>query len=886
MSAWLMAMLMVSAAGLPSWTFDSPADAQAWAPDAHLTDVAVKGGVLSARAIDWDPYFTCRGFEFPAEPWQCIRLRIKADKAGDGEIFWSGALEGQYGGLDPAKHTVFSVPGDNQWHDLVLLPFWQSEKTIRQMRLDVYDGARFEIDSIAVENWEGGATDTATVAWTFDSNTKPWTTIPGTNDRFAPPLCLDVSNKGWVTVRVASAKAGSASLLWSTPDEAGLKTEDFEVRGDNRPHTFNFEMSGVPTWQTIVALGLRLPAEAAVQSVSLSDAPSGPMEVLLNNFGFENAANRAGRECTIIAQLTNRGGESAKGLKATLNAQPPLTLLDAATQDVPRIDFGDAVELKWRVKTDAAGTYPASVSIEGFDAEGSSASLRFLPPLEATKADYVPAPRPVATTADVLAYYFPGWETDAKWDCIRRVAPIRKPLLGYYDESNPECVDWQIKWAAENGVTGFLVDWYWVAGRQHLTHWFEAYRKAHYRDQLKVAIMWANHNAPKTHSREDWRNVTKEWIDHYFNLPGYYRINGKPAVFVWAPSNVRDDLGGSAEVKAAFDESQQMAKAAGYEGIEFVSMAGARSEEGVKALHDEGYAGTTNYHEWADAGDRAPAPKHWRYQDIVDTIVPMWTKLRDTAAAAGITYYPVVETGWDARPWHGNKMQVIEGRTPERFEALLREAKGFIGSEGRPIVILGPVNEWGEGSYIEPCAEYDFGMMEAIRNVFGVGDPASWPVNVAPADVGRGPYDYPKVEQQVAWTFDKAAEGWEPMMNVSAPTCSDGALRFTTTSTDPAVSISLGGGVRSADYSKAEIKLCVKAAAPKGNAQLFWSTGGTNTSEAASISFPIDQDGELHTYTLDLGSQSRWRGRISSLRFDPTDSPNAEVALDDFRLIP
>ncbi len=61
---------------------------------------------------------------------------------------------------------------------------------------------------------------------------------------------------------------------------------------------------------------------------------------------------------------------------------------------------------------------------------------------------------------------FGGFRQDkaVKWDPLRLFAPIRKPLLGYYDESNPEVVDWQIKWAVENGITGFLVDWYWEAG--------------------------------------------------------------------------------------------------------------------------------------------------------------------------------------------------------------------------------------------------------------------------------------------------------------------------------------------------------------------------------------------------------------------------------------
>ncbi len=85
----------------------------------------------------------------------------------------------------------------------------------------------------------------------------------------------------------------------------------------------------------------------------------------------------------------------------------------------------------------------------------------------------------------------------------------------------------------------------------------------------------------------------------------------------------------------------------------------------------------------------------------------------------------------------------IEGRSPELFEHLLREAGTFCREAQKPLVILAPVNEWGEGSYIEPNTEFGFAMYEAIRKVFCTNDPSTWPVNVAPADVGLGPYDYP-----------------------------------------------------------------------------------------------------------------------------------------------
>ena len=34
----------------------------------------------------------------------------------------------------------------------------------------------------------------------------------------------------------------------------------------------------------------------------------------------------------------------------------------------------------------------------------------------------------------------------------------RKPVLGWYDETNPEVIDWQIKYLGENGISFAFVD--------------------------------------------------------------------------------------------------------------------------------------------------------------------------------------------------------------------------------------------------------------------------------------------------------------------------------------------------------------------------------------------------------------------------------------------
>ncbi len=887
-TAMISACLLLASATLPAWEFNNADELHVWTPNAHLAEVAVTDGVVHARATDWDPFFSCRQVEFTATPWQYLVVRIKASQPGSGELFWSKDLEGQYGGTSQEKSTSFNVKGDGQWEEIPIFPFWQREGLIRQLRLDLYDDTAFDIDWIRILEWGAGATPlTDGYRWELEGGKlDAWQVHPNSSDYFAPPLDLPLEGRGWVSICLSATKDAEGCALWAVKDQWHVQSESFAIRGDGRKRHYNVEVGSFPSWaERLCAFGLRLPREAGIQleSAAIVFEPEGPGELAVNYFGFENGANRAGRACSVLAQFENRGGSPIDLIEAQL--QVPDGLQVTRAPEMPgftALEYADLAELRWEVTAARPGTYEAFLELPGgIVPEPPRTVLRFLPSVEAAPAEYVPAPRPVQTDIDLCMYYFPGWATDAAWDCIRRVAPNRKPLLGYYDESRVEIVDWQIKWAVENGVKCYLVDWYWNKGNQHLTHWFEAYRKARYRDQLQVAIMWANHNPPGSNSREDWRTVTKEWIDRYFNLPAYYRLNGKPALFLWDPSALRNDLGGSAQVKEALAESQAMAQAAGYPGIEFVVVNADTTSGLVKQLEEEGYAGATNYHEWGRAVEMSQTPKRARYEDVAATAPEAWAK-RD-AMSGSVIYYPDVDTGWDSRPWHGSKSLVIEGRSAPLFERLLAEAKRFSEAHDKRMLVFGPANEWGEGSYVEPCTEYDFDMMEAIRKVFAKGDPSTWPVNIGPSDVGLGGYAFPPSPPLDSWDFERDPGGWNAMMGVSALTCEAGCLRFKTTSNDPAINVALPN-VYARKHPKAVLRMKLAGAAPGAAAQLFWSVGGSNTNEAASISLPLLADGEFHTYLLDLASRPRWRGRIAMLRFDPCSAEGVEVFIDSFSL--
>jgi hypothetical protein len=313
--------------------------------------------------------------------------------------------------------------------------------------------------------------------------------------------------------------------------------------------------------------------------------------------------------------------------------------------------------------------------------------LNILPGLNLPPAKYVPVPKPVKSDYEIGALYFPGWSTIDAWARIWPVAPERKPVLGWYDEANPEVVDWQIKWAVENGLSYFLVDWYWHKGYQHHDHWAKAFQKARYKSYLKFALMWANHNAKGSHSIEDQRKVVRFWIDNYFNMPEYYRIDDKPVVMIWSPRNMQRDVGEPDGCRKLLELSREMARTAGYKGIHFIAMKWPEASTDpkiVQGLKDMGFDMTSLYH-FMDHGKKAENPRRFSFDLVADANAPFWKARHETGI---LPFLPNLSTGWDSRPWHGVKGIEIYGRTVEHFQRICRDAKEFADETGVKNMVL------------------------------------------------------------------------------------------------------------------------------------------------------------------------------------------------------
>lgn len=921
--AWLAVLCGGASLGWPTaaaervlveWSFDQNDDLQGWRPNGQLADVAVTNGILHARAVGSDPILELTPqLDLPAAASQFIEVRLKTDRDGVAEWFWSGTTEGQYGGFSQEKTTRFAVAGDGHWHTRRLYPFWQAERRIVRLRFDLFDGAAFDLDHIRIGELER-TMPVARADFVFTNQTCGWqgvngvTLQPGSEglrfsdgdaDGFAlaPPLNLEAQRENFLSLQLTVDRGHYATLVFATSQDPGMHRLTFPLEPGISDFVYNLDLLASREWHgEIVALGLQpsdLPgAQARLGWLKIGAKPQGPPRLQFKAFVTDDALLRAGRPVRCTALVANIGAETATNVQVSLDLPSGVSFAEpsAAVQSPGRLGFDEEISFTWHLQAAAptTGTVTLRLTADNTPSIQAARSLLFTQPLRLPKADSVPAPKPVRGPCEVGVYYFPGWKTWGQWQPIQTF-PERRPVLGWYREGDPEVADWHIKWAVEHGITFFAYDWYWSQGARQLEHGLhDGYFQARYRHLLKFCLLWANHNPPGTSSHADCLAVTRWWIDHYFRRPEHLTFDGKPVVIIFSPHRLTEDLG-SAAVKQAFEAMREECRQAGLKGLYLLAC--VADAGGARAAAAEGYDAVTAY-TWPGLGKTGEgnfAP----FETLLDGYRRNWAHIVEQCP---IPLLLPVCGGWDSRPWHGANNLVRYGRTPELFRRHLEDAKTFLETAAPPspvrqCVLIEAWNEWGEGAYIEPHQEFGFGYLDAIRDVFGGSGraPAAAHVDLMPADVGLGPYELaPEPLDRTNWDFTESDEGWGAGMNLSDLGIRAGALSARTGGTDPAF-FGPPMRVRASRFGSVLIRLRLSAAEGgpfHDRAQLFWRTSRIPEGEATSCRFEVTADGEWHDYRLPVAENPRWRGLITRLRLDPVNRSQVQVDVDSIRLAP
>ncbi len=736
---------------LKEWHFDASVQWNGWSPNGEIRDVQFGSDGVSFTAVGSDPIIVGPAFELPqATNQQWVIIDLDCSEGGHGQLFFTNKTTGRYSGFEANWASDVRVPMAGR-QSVTVWPFWGSLRKVIRLRLDPPSGARYRLSSIRIV---GLSEPAGPPAWTFDKAGDSWRSMhaagleqtgEGLVARAAVPQAViasmvepfDAARRSILRLQARCPGEEAIGLYWASEENAGLFGQPIALPGQ-AGGAVEVDLRCFPEWKgkithLAIAFGTLGRETLTLRSMSIDENDAHRPFLRLRHLGFDRPINRPGKPAKVRAILEHGGGPAAAAGQATF-ATDASVRCDDPSVGMPAVEPAKRVELTIQVVPQQAG--PTAITLQA-NGQRFTGTLRIDEPI--TKPELldrgpgrydVPPPRPVKTQYQIGIYYFPGWSPD-QVDRWRRQAdfPERDPVLGWYKEGMPEVADWHIKWAVENGISFFVYDWYWRDGKEQLGQGLnEGFLKARYRDHMKFAVMWANHPPFANHTPEQLLTVTDYWLRHYFRQPNYLTIDGKPYVSFFSIQQLLTELGGPEKTRAAFEAMRRRVRDAGLAGLHIAACAG--SEAGVMPmLQEAGFDSVTAYN-YASAGatmDQSP------YRAFLLSHEAIWQAMRKTGAPP---YVPLLTVQWDARPWHGPRTHQRFGRRTRDFAEALGRLKVYLDTHHERMGILEAWNEWGEGSYIEPNAEFGFKDLEAIRRTFA--EPGDWPINIGPDDVGLG----------------------------------------------------------------------------------------------------------------------------------------------------
>lgn len=381
----------------------------------------------------------------------------------------------------------------------------------------------------------------------------------------------------------------------------------------------------------------------------------------------------------------------------------------------------------------------------------------------------------------VAVYYFPNYHPDSinarwhgkgwtEWEVVKSARPRfagheqpKVPVWGYFNEADPAWASKEIDLAADNGIDCFIYDWYWYSNTgPYLQEGLEkGFLKAHNRNRLQFALMWANHDwlniQPATFddnrfaltqgevSAGLWDTISTYIVEKYFTQPNYWKIDDKPYFSIYEIVTFINGLGGLEAAAKAIQLLNEKTKHAGFPGVHFNIMSWMVTDGFMKSVEDTGAPATAKDMLKALGCESVSTYCYVHHYNNLDTdgfpTVPYekafasakayWQQF--IASYPGVLYTPNVSMGWDATPrcMQTDKFEkrcypwtpVITGNTPAAFQKQLQEAKDFLDAyhPRHKILVLNSWNEWTEGSYLLPEKKYGDAYLKAIKAVFGGG---------------------------------------------------------------------------------------------------------------------------------------------------------------------
>lgn len=347
------------------------------------------------------------------------------------------------------------------------------------------------------------------------------------------------------------------------------------------------------------------------------------------------------------------------------------------------------------------------------------------------------------TLAMFLPQYHQNDENDTwwgegftEWTNVKSAKPLyqghmqpRVPYQGlYYDLSDRNELDNQMKMASEYGIDGFCFYHYWFKGKKLLQKPLENMLKGEIR--LPFCLCWANESWSR-----NWDGMAKvgellmpqdygvedDWIEHFkylnnfFSRKEYIKKDGKPVIVIYKESEIicRNEM---------YSKWRELAKREGYPDLYIISTSRRIVSCDIPMIADacmdfEPFATNARIHV-ADLYkiSRLCEGKSRNYRVLdYDKFCQYMTR---RYIAKGDVHYLGLFAGWDNTPRRGeNTGLIFENNEPKIFGKYydLQYQRSILCRN--EFMFINAWNEWGEGTFLQPDEVYEFGYLSEIKRV-------------------------------------------------------------------------------------------------------------------------------------------------------------------------
>lgn len=561
-------------------------------------------------------------------------------------------------------------------------------------------------------------------------------------------------------------------------------------------------------------------------------------------------------------------------------------------------------ELVFKLNSRVIATLPVSgeiTSIDGIRFDGLSEKTAKFDDVKLWRKqlhdDYVPVPvkpegeEKYTVGLNVCPLWVEG--THSGWKCI---TPYERPVLGYYDEGNPETADWEIKYMTEHGIDFQAFCWYSNVTNDYVKtptlsdHLLDGYMNAEYSDMMKYALLLEC--KASVGSLDSWKKYHVPYlIEYHFKDSRYMTIDNKAVVCSfslgsWAASN---NFGSVEVLKEALDYLEQEVIKLGYDGIIYVASNNELSGEQIDSLGLDGIY----YYNFGTNGARL---------DMNRTLNSWQNGQQETYVV------PTLSVGFNNVAWAGTRSSLLPASDMEKLaqwtidEYFPKYAESGTWQEN--FVMLSNWNEYGEGTYIMPSENNGgFGYLDALRSVYTDETPNE-ALNTVPTEnqLRRINRMYPQYRQDLknshtadltakkrviasvdaTESYDSIGISWLKVNDVT-----DKGIEATITGNDPRFKFENIGSVPASEVKTVRVSLKVpegsivemyfRTDADPNYGQDKWLTARAATNEMGYVDFSVN-------------GLEKWTGNITGIFIDPIrsvdeDGIGTEVALGKLELL-